>query len=156
MEAIIAEAPRLGRDRVIVGVRDDNLSAVRIYEQSGFQTYRRLCCVGLNLPFDRGPFAVAGSAQVRDYRPADGKQLVAIEKRVLSEGYFRVMPSRRSRYEPTFLGRVRARPLGLRRRGLVLVVDGRAVGFVLVRADAHATVGGMEELLIEDRHAIYT
>jgi hypothetical protein len=69
MQAIVAEAKRLRRDRVIVSVREDNPPAVRIYEQSGFQTYQRLSCVGLDLPFERGPFAVDGPAEVRDYRP---------------------------------------------------------------------------------------
>lgn len=152
MEAILTEARRLGRDRVTVRVREDNLPAVRIYEQSGFQPYQRLSCVSLDLSFDRGAFPSDTLAEVRDYRPSDGERLVAVERCVLSEEHLRVMPSRRSRYEPTFFGRLRARLLGLKRRGLVLIIEGRAVGFVLVWADASANVGGMEELLIEDEH----
>lgn len=152
MEAILAEARRLGRDRVTVGVREDNLPAVRLYEQSGFQTYQCLSCVSLDLPFDRSLFLADDHAEVRNYLPADGERLVAVERRMLSEEHLRVRTLRRSRYEPTFFERLRARLLRLKRRGLVLVVDGRAVGFVLVRADASANVGTMEELLIEDEH----
>jgi hypothetical protein len=111
--------------------------------------------VGIDFPFDRDSFAIDGSAQVRDYLPSDREQLVALEKRVLGEEYFRVRTSRRSRCEPPFSGRVRARLLGLKRRELVLVAEDRAVGFVLVRADASANVGGIEELLIEEDHVDY-
>jgi len=157
MEAVLTEARRLGHDRLTVGVREDNLPAVRLYEGSGFRAYQRLSCVRIELPFHREPFAVAGSAKVRvrDYSPTDGERLPAVEERVLGREYFRVMPSRKARYEPTFPGRIRARLLGLKRRGLVLVVEGQAGGFVLVRADASADVGGMEELLIEDQHVKY-
>ncbi|MCI2425795.1 GNAT family N-acetyltransferase [Candidatus Acetothermia bacterium] len=153
MEAILAEARRLGRDRVTVGVREDNLPAVRLYEQSGFQTYQRLSYVSLDLPFDRSLFLADEHAAVRHYHPADGERLVAVERRVLSAEHLRVQTSGRSRYEPTFGGRLRAQLLGLKRRGLVLVVRGQAVGFVLVRADASAHVGRMEELLMESEHA---
>jgi ribosomal protein S18 acetylase RimI-like enzyme len=153
MEAIIEEARGLRRDRVTVGVREDNLPAVKLYERSGFKAYQRLSCVSLDLPFDRGLFPTDDLAEVRGYRPADGEQLVAVEKRVLGEEYFQVRPSRRLRYDTTLLGRVRTRLLGLKRQGLAVILDNRAVGFVLVRTDASADVGGMEELLIEDEHA---